>query len=338
IRKSSPVHSIVHYHRKPRLTGNYSLEAIFHDVRQRLPEWPIKQVVAPCLSNGLWRRVQIILHAWWHQGDVTHVTGDINFATLLLRKRTTVLTILDCIDADRPGCSGWIYRKLWFGWPARRAALITTISEASKLDIVKYTGCDPQNIVVTGVAISQSYQFYPKEFDSKRPVILQIGTAPNKNIERLAEALQRINCKLVIVGVLNDSQRAALACFRIIFEEHQRLSKAQLLEKYIESDMVSFVSTFEGFGMPILEGNAVGRPVITGNCTSMPEVAGDAACLVDPYSVASIRAGIQQIIEDPVYRDILITRGLKNAKRFDPDVIAQKYLGVYQRLTKVKLP
>ena len=62
--------------------------------------------------------------------------------------------------------------------------------------------------------------------------------------------------------------------------------------------------------MPIVEAQNVGRPVVTSNCASMPEVAGDGAALVDPYSVASIRAGFQQIIENEAYRNALGTRVL----------------------------
>ena len=45
-----------------------------------------------------------------------------------------------------------------------------------------------------------------------------------------------------------------------------------------------YLSRAEGFGMPIVEANAVGRPVVTSNILSMPEVAGDAACFVDPFT------------------------------------------------------
>ena len=109
-----------------------------------------------------------------------------------------------------------------------------------------------------------------------------MGTAPNKNIERLATALSGIDCHLDCVGKLLDSQRAALIRARVPFTEHVGLSDHEVLSRYAECHVVSFASTMEGFGMPILEANAVGRPVVTSNRSSMPEVAGNAACLVDP--------------------------------------------------------
>jgi glycosyltransferase involved in cell wall biosynthesis len=110
------------------------------------------------------------------------------------------------------------------------------------------------------------------------------------------------------------------------------LSDQDILLAYQESDLVAFVSTYEGFGMPILEGQAVGRPVITSDLLSMPEVAGGAACLVDPFDTRSIRAGLDRVITDHDYREELISRGYRNVLRFDPDAIAMAYLDIYRRL------
>ena len=95
---------------------------------------------------------------------------------------------------------------------------------------------------------------------------------------------------------------------------------------------MTFVSTYEGFGLPIIEANTVGRAVIAGNVSSMPEVAGDGALLVDPTDISAIRAGIKRIIEDPEFRTELIERGQQNARRFDPDTIAAQYLSIYREV------
>ena len=85
------------------------------------------------------------------------------------------------------------------------------------------------------------------------------------------------------------------------------ISDEEMIRQYQLADIIVLPSTYEGFGMPILEAQAVGRPVLTANISSMPEVAGDAACLVDPYNVMEIRDGILRIISDDEYR-----RGLSN--------------------------
>ena len=58
----------------------------------------------------------------------------------------------------------------------------------------------------------------------------------------------------------------------------------------------------------------------------------DAACLVDPYDVASIRAGIERVIEDAEYRAKLVEAGLRNAERFRPKAIADQYARIYRRI------
>jgi glycosyltransferase involved in cell wall biosynthesis len=162
--------------------------------------------------------------------------------------------------------------------------------------------------------------------------VLQVGATPTKNIERTAEALAGLSCHLDIIGRLSASQKQALKRFGINYSNSFQLSDSEVLAKYEQSDVVIFPSLLEGFGMPIVEGNAVGRPVITSNVSSMPEVAGDAACLVDPLSVASIRAGFLRVVEDSSFRSGLIESGFKNAQRFSARTIASQYCSLYEEV------
>jgi len=103
---------------------------------------------------------------------------------------------------------------------------------------------------------------------------------------------------------------------------------------YRDADVVALVSTYEGFGLPILEGNATGRPVVTSNVYSMPEVAGGSACLVDPFNIASIRHGFIRVFTDEAYRTSLVEAGLDNVGRFRSFAVAQAYASVYWRVAE----
>jgi glycosyltransferase involved in cell wall biosynthesis len=105
-----------------------------------------------------------------------------------------------------------------------------------------------------------------------------------------------------------------------------------LLKDMKRQTLLALISTYEGFGMPILEAQAVGRAVITSNIYSMPEVAGDAAVLVDPFDILEMKTGLERIINDDKFRNEMIQRGFQNIKRFDADRIAKQYFELYKKI------
>ena len=314
--------------------GSYSVERLYEDVRSHLPSDILVHVKGSrYYSLGLWRRLYDAVTASRHQGDVNHVTGDIHFLTYFLAKRRTLLTVLDCEALGRlRGLQRWILWLFWFWLPEKRCSAIVVISSATKCQLLKHLRCNPDKVRVIHCNVSAEFQALPKSFNTARPRLLQIGTKPNKNIERVAEALEGLDCELTVIGQVSDSQRAALARHAVRFENRVGLSREELLREYQRCDLLIFASTYEGFGLPIVEANAVGRPVVTGNLLSMPEVAGDAACLVDPFDVGSIRAGIRRVIEDAEYRDRLVARGFANCERFQVDVITSQYADLYREI------
>lgn len=324
---------VVHFQRKPPL-GFFSVERLFEDIRSALPgDIRVDVHLNRHLSQGLWGRMVDVLRAARRQGDVNHVTGDVHYVTYLLKRKRTVLTILDCVTLERlSGFKRWVFWFFWYWLPEKRCAAITVISESTKQQVMRHLRCDPDKITVIHCPVSDEFTASPKPFNCQCPRILQVGTTENKNIPRVAEALHGLSCRLVIIGPLSDAQRDVLERFGIDYENHVGLSRDEVVDQYRQADLLMFASLYEGFGLPIVEANAIGRPVITSRLYSMPEVGGDAACYVDPYAIVEIRAAVERVIQDETYRRELIRNGFENAARFQKAAIAVQYASLYRKI------
>jgi glycosyltransferase involved in cell wall biosynthesis len=180
--------------------------------------------------------------------------------------------------------------------------------------------------------VPEGYVFRPKPFNANYPRILQVGTAPHKNVDRLIQAIKGLPCKLHVIGRLDDEQRRLLEWSQVDYENSVDISDAEMLQAYDQADLVVFVSLAEGFGMPIIEAQAVGRPVIASDLSPMKEVAGVGALTVDPSDISAIRSAVCRIVEDEAARHRTIVAGLENAKRFSAQAVAGQYARLYQRV------
>lgn len=324
---------ITYYHRRPNTT-NFSVERFFDDVRKALPaNVQSRVVVARFASRGLLRRLYNVCEAPFFQGEVNHVTGDVHYLTYLLKRERTLLTILDCVSLNRlSGWRKWVFFLLWYWLPAKRCKLISVISESTRNELLSYLPWAEDKIRVVYCPVSDAFTASPKTFNASYPVLLQVGTGTNKNLSRMADALQGINCHLRIIGQLSFNQLITLQNNAIDYSAVANISDTQIVQEYRKADMVVFTSTYEGFGLPILEAQATGRPVVTSDLCSMPEVAGKSACLVDPYDENSIRSCIMQIIEDTAYREWLVDEGLRNVEKYQPKEIARRYFTLYREI------
>lgn len=332
-----PGYRVALFFRKKRASANFSMETSFESMMENFPrdsDFALDRVVSSYLSNGIVPRVRAIFEARRHAADVNHVTGEVHFLALGLPGDRTIVTVHDCgfVTRARNPLKRNLLKWFWLDLPVRHCRYVTVVSEATRQEVLHYTNCPPEKVRVIPTVIAQTFRRCDRPFDVEDPRILHIGLAPNKNFERHVKAISGLRCRLHVIGKLREAHIQLLEGHGVRYTSEHEISREEVYRAYCESDLVLFASTMEGFGMPILEAQAVGRPVVTSNTSSMPEVAGDGACLVDPHSVDSIRAGIERIIGDPGYRAALVEAGYRNTARFRADAVAKQYEALYRQV------
>lgn len=226
-------------------------------------------------------------------------------------------------------------------------------SQAVVPELVEHFGIEEKNISVVHNAIA-AFWFEKQDAETKQAVLnhyglrpgflLYTGTfQPRKNIERLLAAFKSLPVAmqkehpLVLVGQRGWIAETVIQDIQNLMEKGSvrwlnHINTAELRALYQSAALFLFPSLHEGFGLPILEAFASETPVLTGNRAAMPEVAGDAACLVDPYSVESIREGILALLQDTEKRQALTAKGSQRVLDFSWKKCREAVLEVYRKV------
>jgi len=251
---------------------------------------------------------------------------------------------------DLPKSHSKYYRK-YFPKFAQKAKRVITVSNFSKQDIISKYNISANKIDVVYNGVNDLFnpvdediiKATKKKYTGGKDYFVYVGSLhARKNIERMLSAFDlyknasKSEVKLVIVGekiwksVNFENTLNKLAHKKdIIFTG--RVNSNDLLNIIGSSAGLIYVSYFEGFGIPIIEGMKCGIPVVTSDVTSMPEVAGDAAILVDPYSIKSIADGMKKIQDNEIVSSC-ISKGNKRAIEFNWENTA---IGVWNTIEKV---
>jgi glycosyltransferase involved in cell wall biosynthesis len=239
-----------------------------------------------------------------------------------------VVTVHDLSFVRRPELMGrkdrLIFRTL-VPRAVRRAARVLTVSERTKLDLVEHYGVPPERVVVTPNGVDPAFH-PPSDTVSQGTYVLAVGAIQRRKNQLAAlEAASAVGLPLVVVGPHKDP---ALA------DELRR--RGARLEGYVETERLAELyrgaaclvqaSSFEGFGLPIVEAMASGTPVVAVREPALVEVAGDAGVVVDEPDLAD---GIRRALAE---RERLVTAGLERARAFTWRAAAERTLGVYREI------
>lgn len=311
-----------------------SIEKLFSTIREQLREEKVDCIVQKNPYDfSLKGMIKALLFFRRRQKKINHITGDVHWISLALKGNNTILTIHDIGGMFE--LSG-LKKKLFFIWwlylPIKKVKYITVISKKTKEDIVALMPWAEKKIRVIYNCHSVKENFTGEKFFTSVPEILIVGTRSNKNVDRTIDALKDIQCKLTIVGELSEPQLQLLNEFTINYDNFIQVTDDALLALYRKAHIVSFVSTFEGFGLPILEGQSQNCVIITSNIEPMLDVSGKGAVFVNPFDTESIKAGFLKIISNTELQQELIKEGRQNIKRFDVKIIAKQYIELYEEV------
>jgi glycosyltransferase involved in cell wall biosynthesis len=247
----------------------------------------------------------------------------------------SIITIHDLIFLEHPQLykpfDRYVYKKK-VEYGANAATRIIAVSEQTKQDIVRFLNVDESRIRVVFQGCNR--QFYSRvseeslqharhRFDLPSEYLLYVGTIEErKNLLKIVEAMDKgnIDFPLVVVG-----KKTAYYNQVKNYIERNRMQNIQFLDQVQSSDLPAiyqgsqgfiYPSSYEGFGIPILEALNSGIPVITSAGGCLEETAGKGGILIHPENQDEMIHAIKQVLEDSALRDRLIREGGAHALKY----------------------
>ncbi len=308
------------------------------------------------LKNILWHQWQFQMLQRKYKCDLAYIP---NFSLLLWKRIPTIVTIHDLIEFNIPDKFSklrMMYRKIIDPLMVRNSSYITTVSECSKNDIIKYCGAEEKKIkVITNAADQKRFRLYDRKIiDSVlnkhglkyQSYFLFVGTIdyPGKNIMSVIKSYEllkkekNIEEKLVIIGkngfnskVIYDYVNESPCKDSIIFTGYLEDSELPLL--YAGCKIFLYLSLYEGFGLPVLEAMSCGVPVICPNTSCFPEVVGNLEISVSPLDIKQIKEKIDLLITNEDYYKTIAQKSYERASYFSWEKSAQEYYITFKKFT-----
>ncbi|MEL6942141.1 MAG: glycosyltransferase family 1 protein [Bacteroidota bacterium] len=320
-------------------------EFVFFFDRPYDPEFVFGKNVKPVILSPPARH-PILFYVWFeyavtralkkHQIDV-FLSPD-NFCTLRT-KTPTVLVVHDLAYAhfpDQMRLRDRLYYRKFMPFFLKKASHIVTVSEFTKQDILDQHPIDSERISVACNGVRDVFQPLSKEeknsiqqeFAEGQDYFFYIGSVhPRKNVHRLINAFDlfkkqtQSNLKLLIAGRFSWQTGEVKSAY----DKAKYGADIQFLG-YVDDELLpklmgsafalTYISTFEGFGVPLLEAMHCEIPIITSEKSSMSEVVGDSAILVNPFDIQQISFAMQQMLEKKEIRQKLVEEGIIQRQKY----------------------
>lgn len=280
-----------------------------------------------------------------------HIVDHSNAGYMMVLPADTTITCHDCIaieDAfhgrtgESVGPLGPLLQR-WIVWGLKRAHRVIAVSSATADDLRRLVNLPPERSVIVHNGMVARYSPQPTSIaiprlnaagiPTDRPFIFMIGSnliRKNRlgaiNIFNALRQLSPVPFRLVLAGKPWSKEVAEAVAEspwgEDIIEPGAPLSDQALEAAYSAAKAVIFPSLAEGFGLPIIEGQACGALVITSNIPPMPEVGGIGAYYADPRNPTEFAQAILAAIENS---SSLRQAALENVKKFSSARMAEGY-------------
>lgn len=292
------------------------------------------------LVDSAWHHVLLPLVAKRRRADLIHAF--FNWAPWWTRRRT-VVTVHDVAWERVPETFPAPFRRyarLLTKHSARRATRVITTTQSTARDLTGLYRVAESRIRVIPIGVASD----PEPSNPREPFVLAVGEfEPRKRIVELITGHRLYvrgapadppPCRLVLAGAGGSDEAAVRAaagpeCDVLGFVDDDTLG-----DLYRRATLLVYPSSYEGFGMPILEAMSHGCPALIANNSSLPEVGGDAALYIEAPTTDGIAAALSAALAD---REALRTRGeasREHASAFAWSQIAAQTLDTYREALK----
>lgn len=317
-------------------TLGFSIAKVFKPIENEMRKYAeINSLYLPTAGAKpwhLWKNIRATRRAVTEKTyDIVHITGSEYYLTPFLKGRfKVVVTVHDLGFFTNFSLTPrtFILYLLWIK-TLKFADHVTCISEKTMYEVLRVAKLAPSMVSTIHNPVDNIFRYSEHKFDVSYPIVLHIGTKHNKNLNNTIVALKNFPHKLRIIGRLTTEQQTLLDTYHTDYSNVYNLTDEEIVHEYEQCDIVNFPSLYEGFGMPIIEGQAIGRVIVTSDLSPMREIAGDAAILVDPHDCTSILQGYKRAVQE---HSSYVKKGLENVKRFCLENIVREYFSTYKKL------
>lgn len=264
----------------------------------------------------------------------------------------TVVTIHDLIFLKYPQYYHYfdaLIYKFKYNYACHKADKIIAISQQTKNDIIDHFGIPESKIEVIYQSIQDIYRketseseriVITKKYNINEPFILSVGTLePRKNQLNMVKAFHQLNdrnLELILVGRGKKYKEEIVS-----YIENNKIENIKILSEVNTEDLPSlyqscltfmYISSYEGFGIPIVEALASRKSIIAAKGSCLEEAAGDGAIYIEPNDISQITQAIKSISYNQDLRYNLVLKGQEHLKNFDSDLLISKVMKVYKSL------